>query len=457
MKNGLAHKKSIPLKESFSYSAYFIGQNLIYWLVTSYLLLFYTDYIFLPAGVVTAMLLLSKVWDAVNDPIFGMIVDKTQFKKGKFLPWIQLSTVLLPLVTALLFLVPAGASLGVRIGMAALGYFLWDMVYTVSDVPIYALSTAMTDDVKARGRLISFARLGASFGGMLISLLVPPMIERLGYLTPVLIICALCYLTMLPICIFGKERAAITPHEEKQNNFREMFAYLKANRYLLLIFGAICVKDAFNVALGTYVAKYCLGSLDYLSIITIASIVPVLLTYVFVPFILQYTDKIVLYRVSFAVFIALGIAMYFVGYQNITLYLVFTALRAFMGGIPGILMFTFAADCVEYGHYKSGIRKEGITFSIQTFTAKFTAAISAALSGVVLMLMQYDGTAAVQSAEVAKQFWFYANWVPVLGAALCMPLLLAYKLRDKDVQIMADANEGRITREQAQSALSMQY
>ena len=105
----------------------------------------------------------------------------------------------------------------------------------------------------------------------------------------------------------------------------------------------------------------------------------------------------------------------------------------------------------------SGIRKEGITFSIQTFTAKFTAAISAALSGVVLMLMQYDGTAAVQSAEVAKQFWFYANWVPVLGAALCMPLLLAYKLRDKDVQIMADANEGRITREQAQSALSMQY
>lgn len=84
MKNGLAHKKSIPLKESFSYSAYFIGQNLIYWLVTSYLLLFYTDYIFLPAGVVTAMLLLSKVWDAVNDPIFGMIVDKTQFKKANF-------------------------------------------------------------------------------------------------------------------------------------------------------------------------------------------------------------------------------------------------------------------------------------------------------------------------------------------------------------------------------------
>ncbi|MEG1687909.1 MAG: hypothetical protein RR276_08515, partial [Angelakisella sp.] len=60
-------KGQIPLRENFSYSLYFVGQNLIYWLVTSFLMLFYTDYIFLPAGIVSLLLLVSKVWDAVND------------------------------------------------------------------------------------------------------------------------------------------------------------------------------------------------------------------------------------------------------------------------------------------------------------------------------------------------------------------------------------------------------
>ncbi|MEG1875698.1 MAG: MFS transporter, partial [Angelakisella sp.] len=361
------------------------------------------------------------------------------------------------LATLFLFLVPASASLGVRITMAALGYLLWDMVYTVSDVPVYAMSTAMTEDVKERGRLISYARLAASFGGMLISLFIPPLIERMGYLTPALIICAGCYLTMLPICAVAKERCATHPQGRGDGGIREMLTYLKGNKYLLLIFGAICVKDMFTVALNNYVAKYCLGSLDYLSIITVASIVPALLTYLIVPKLLQYMDKILLYKVSLLVNVLLGILLYFVGYHNITVYIVFMALRAFAGGIPSLLMFTFAADCVEYGQFKTGIRKEGITFSIQTFTAKFTAAISGAISGLVLLMMNYDATLAVQSAETAAQFWFYSSWVPVVGAVLCMPLLMMYTLCDRDVQIMADVNAGRMTRQEAEGSLSKQY
>lgn len=439
--------------EKWSYWVYFIGQNLIYWLVTNYLMIYYTDYLFIPPLAVSILMLVSKVWDAVNDPLFGMIVDKAKFRSGKFIPWIRWGTILLPAATLFLFILTPEEPLSARILLASLGYLIWDLLYTISDVPIYALSTVITQDVEERSKIISYARLTASFGGVVVSLVVAPLIQRNGFLVPTVLVCVAAYLTMLPICKFAKERYRTESTQTKGLGVKETLAYFKENKYLMIIFLAICIQGIFNINLSTYIAKYCLGSLDYIAVTSMVTIVPGALVFIVVPIMLKFIDKIVLYRLALLVNIVLGVVAYFVGYRSIVPYMVIVAIRAFVSSIPSLLMFTFAPDCVEYGHYITGHRKEGINFSLQTFTSKFTAAISTAVGGFVLVLMHYDGSLKVQPESVPEQFWNYATWVPVLGSLISLPLFYRYKLRDKEVQIMADCNSGKITREEAEKLL----
>jgi Na+/melibiose symporter-like transporter len=102
--------------------------------------------------------LITKVWDAINDPIFGMIMDNVNFKKGKFLPWLRISVIAIPVATILLFTIPTGIPMMAKIIWATLAYMLWDTAYTLCDVPIFGIVTTMTIDQKERISLNSIGR-----------------------------------------------------------------------------------------------------------------------------------------------------------------------------------------------------------------------------------------------------------------------------------------------------------
>lgn len=130
--------------ERFSYYIYFAGQNIIYTLfnvcLTTYLMFLGVS----PIKSGTVMLAV-KIWDAVNDTIFGVIFDSVKFKSGKkYLPWIRVSTFLIPLATILTFIIPKGTSEMVKLVWFAVAYMLWDTAYTLCDVPIFGIITAMS-------------------------------------------------------------------------------------------------------------------------------------------------------------------------------------------------------------------------------------------------------------------------------------------------------------------------
>lgn len=139
----------------------FYGTECILWTDRIY------DYIFTDIGITAALVaivaLITKVWDAINDPIFGMIMDKVNFKKGKFLPWLQISVIAIPVATILLFTIPTGIPMMAKIIWATLAYMLWDTAYTLCDVPIFGIVTTMTTDQKERISLNSIGRMFVIF------------------------------------------------------------------------------------------------------------------------------------------------------------------------------------------------------------------------------------------------------------------------------------------------------
>lgn len=149
---------------------------------------------------------------------------------------------------------------------------------------------------------------------------------------------------------------------------------------------------------------------------------------------------------------------YIIGYANVPIFLVLTFLKGLPLGITTVLMFMFTPDCAEYGRYTTGINATGITFAIQTFSVKLMTAVSTALTTFLLAMIGFvEGEGAVQPEGFAGRLWFLYALVPVLGALISVVILRMYKLRDKDVQVMAKCNAGEITREEAEAQLGGRY
>lgn len=159
-------------KEGFSYSLCGFGQNLICTIIGSYLTIFMTDAIGFPALLVAILMLCARIFDALNDPIMGSIVDRTRTKWGKCRPYMKWMAFPIAAMTAICFLpwYPSGNG-----GFAAISvmYVIWGMVYTVADVPYWGLSTAMSNDTYRRGNLLTIARLFCTVGAGIVTVFTP--------------------------------------------------------------------------------------------------------------------------------------------------------------------------------------------------------------------------------------------------------------------------------------------
>ena len=146
-------------KERVSYWTYFVGQN-VYYNITFIYLSAYLAMQGIALWKVSLVLLVVKVWDAINDPIFGYIFDKVKFKNGlKSLPWLRIAVAFIPVVTIAVFTIPGGFGETGKLLWFAIAYLLWDTVYTLTDVPAYSMLNTMTDSLDERNLLLSVNRV----------------------------------------------------------------------------------------------------------------------------------------------------------------------------------------------------------------------------------------------------------------------------------------------------------
>ena len=457
-------------KERLSYWTYFIGQNIYYNLtavfISTYLVFQGIDPV--KSGLV---LLIVKVWDAINDPIFGYIFDKVKFKRNqKCLPWLRIAVLLIPAVTILLFSIPVGMSEVGKLIWFGVAYVLWDMVYTLTDVPAYSMLNTMTDNLQERNLLLSVNRVFSGAGVVLYNLVIVLTKIGMSISWAVAVMAILSGATMIPLLLNCKERNYSPDQEEEAFSIGQMFRYLGKNKYLLTYYGGYMATDALKTcnAVTLFLAFYLFQNELFGVVINLLGMVPGVIAAMLMPTLLKKYDKFKVLFLCHIANIVLGFVIYFMGYESKTMFMVLTCIRALPMCIVGVLAFMFTPDCAEYGQYKSGISAKGITFAIQTFSVKITGAVSSSLAMILLGLFGWISVEAENFTELAEKgvqqtpaalngLWIVYALVPVIGMIISTFFYLGYKLNDKDVQIMAKCNSGEITRAEAEAQLSRKY
>lgn len=446
------------LKEKIPYSMYAFGQGIVYTLVSQFLMFYYTDYVFLPELVVSAIMFGGKIWDGVNDTLFGLLMDKIRFKSGKrFIPYLRLSAAIIPVSTVLLFSVENIEHMGLRITAAILTYVFWDLCYTISDAPMLALPTVMTTSVKDRSTLMTFLGIGGAAAMALSAIVIPMLFKSRGFFVTGLAVGAVSFVTMMMVSVFCKERFYSQIENTRSATLKETWKYLKTNHYLLMFYCYRLVSGIISASMLVYMAKWCLGDEGATGTIAVYSMPMIIVIYLMSPFILKKFDKITVYRVCTVLSAVMYLVTYLIGYQNKTFVLIAMAVIAALAILPGIVMGAIPQDCIEYGTFKSGIRKEGITFALQSFISKVIAAFASVNAMLILHFTDYDPSLTAQSDTTTSAIWAGTLLLPMAGMLLGLVFLFAYKLKDRDVQLMSDANKGKITKEEALSQMSREY
>ena len=445
-------------KERISYYLYFFGQNLFYMIIASYITLFLLNH-GINEALAASIIIAPQIWDVINDVIFGRIVDRAHFKGGKFLPWLKVSWILIPATTIFIFAMPQSLSVSAKCAWVITGYCLWSVAYTMCDTPIYALSTAMTEVVSERNDILAMGRVVGTIACVVATLAIEGLYTTTGWPLLAVGLSLLAMAMMLPILIVGRERSHVTGVNAP--TFKEMVTGLGHNRYLIVFYIAfflVGLTNTVQTVIPTF-AQYVLGDTDKGTILLAMAIIPAVIVALFIPALCKKIDKFWLYIISLILFAVASLLQFVTGYSNDTVLYITMGLRGV--GLVGynVLVYMFTPDCIEYGQYKTGIRQEGITFSVQTCVTKLSAALMSSLSLVLLSAFGFhaalaDEITGVVDAEGAMGCWQVMTWVSAIGPILAIIILLsAYKLRDKNVELMARCNSGQIAREACEEQL----
>ncbi len=445
--------------ERWAYCIFFLGQNIL-WGFAGYVEPFLTD-LGITAAVAGVILLLPKLWDALNDVLFGYIIDRYCFGNGqKFLPWVRIGTGAIGITTVVLFAAPQSLPETVKVIWFLVAYVLFDLSYTILDAPAFALTTVMTDQVEERTSIIAGGRLWGMVGGVIATVLVPVLRPMLGWFAACVVFVAVSVVLMIPMLFSAKERFAAAEQEQKPD-LRAMLRYLRSNHYLLVALSAMLLLGVASLEqkMAIYMGRICLGREDLAALVSAGAAASVILISALVPVLSKKWDKFYVLCAGLAFAAAMNIVAYFAGYDHLAVAIVMTMLKCTGLGFWSVVIYMLVADTVEYGTYKTGTRAAGISFSLQTFTAKLKNGI---IGTVVLMSLAavgfQEGEQAVQPEGVAEGIWGVFCLLPAALFTLALVLLLTlYKLRSRDVQVMARYNSGQISREEAEAALKEKY
>ena len=447
-------------KEYWAYCIFFLGQNLL-WGFAGYIETFLTD-IGIAAATAAAILIIPKLWDAVNDVLFGYIVDRYTFKNGqKFIPWIRIGVSALGITTVALFAIPESMPKTGKVVWFLIAYILFDAAYTIQDTPVFALTTVMTSNVTERTSIIAGGKLWAMVGGTVATVIIPLIRPRLGWLTSCIVFVVVSVILMVPVLFFSKERHTEAAKAQENPSFKEMLVYLRHNKYLIVALIAMLLLGLSSVEqkMAIYMGRICLGREDMATLIAAGVALSVILVSALVPVLAKKWDKFHVLCAGLIFAIVMDVVSFFVGYGSVAGALVMVMLKCTGLGFWQVIIYMLIADTVEYGTYRSGTRAAGITFSLQCFVAKLKNAM---IGSIVLFSLSrvgfVEGENAVQPEGVAGGVWKLFNLLPATGFLVAVLILIFFfKLRTKDVQTMSKYNNGEISREEAEKELAGRF
>ena len=189
--------------EHATYNLFWFGQNLL-WGYAGFIATYLTMGLGIDATKAASVIFAPQVWDAINDTLFGYIVDKFRFKNGQqFMPWVKIGTFAIGVVTIVMFSIPQSLAENAKIIWFIAAYVLFDAMYTFLDAPAFAMATVMTDNIQERTSFISGNKLFAMLGGIVPVVLVGAVTGKFGWALGAVLFCGIGCLLMIPFLFCG--------------------------------------------------------------------------------------------------------------------------------------------------------------------------------------------------------------------------------------------------------------
>ena len=399
--------QKLTSREKYSYGIGAYGKDLACGIVYTFLMIYFTDVVGINPAFVGTLFLVARLWDAINDPIMGMIVDNTRSKFGKFRPWIFIGTILNSVVLFLLFRKPdlEGTSLYLYYSVM---YILWGMTYTIMDIPYWSMIPTLATTKEDREKISVVPRIFASLGGLTVTTFGIALVNKLGNGNQIkgfeyfaLGIIIIFIISTIVTCINVKEKTQVQVNNEKVN-IKQAFNILKQNDQLLVFIGIVL---AYNLAMqlaggaAIYYFKYVAGKESLFSVYSFFKVAEIGGLMLF-PVVTRKIGRQQVFRVA-TILPMFGLITLFISGLIAPQSILFISVSAVLLNLgSGFLLGSttvMLADIVDYGEYKLGSRNESIIFSAQTLLVKLASALSGWLIGVGLSLIGYVAGAAVQS------------------------------------------------------------
>ncbi|MDR0752399.1 MAG: glycoside-pentoside-hexuronide (GPH):cation symporter [Christensenellaceae bacterium] len=435
-------------KVSFALSGY--GQNLMIGLVNSFLLFFYTDVFRIDKGAVAILMLIARVWDALNDPIMGTVVDKTRTRWGKMRPYLLFIFAPLGLCCFLLFYMPPGISDSMKILYACATFLVWDIVYTICDIPFWGLASTMTPNSKERAKFISHSRLVLSIGGVTPMVLIPVATMLLppekAYTYTALVV-GIIGAALFSLSFFGTKERCMP--QAKAPGIKECINYLRLNKPLQRVVSSnvLGFMRALPLSACMYIAVYLIQSVNInIGGKAIALSGATLNTFIMAgwgiagyigmlasPFIFKIISQKAFYILSTICGLIGSVVLFIVGPSLMSIIIALTSSGLFYGIVTNI-NYLIIADSVDYVEWKTGERSEGVTVAFQTLMNKTMQALQIGLVSLALIVIQFkqpldvNGTLVnqAQSSLTLNGFFWIASVLPAIGWVLSLLPMLRF-------------------------------
>lgn len=466
-------KLGVPKKEIWFFGFGMFGQGFVSGFMGYFLFLFY-NHIGIKPLVVGVILGIARVWDGMNDPIIGAILDRRKpGKNGKFRPLILKTAIPIGIITILLFYIPLNSSVYVQCVWILVLYLGWDVLFTIHDISKWSLAARISPLEKDRSKIITYSKILLEVGfvvpHMLVLLVDENNMKSLSALTGLnftfenviktsVVILGIAGGLIMGVSYLAKERVEV--YNTPQPIIRDIRIIFKNKTLMLLLLSTLLGSLAINIGSDYYffatmnVGYNIFGTeLKGANALTLYGIITVIPGIIFSPLVNKVSAKIgkknifILSLISTCIF---NITAYVVGYEG-RMFLISSILMV-ISNIPRswqtIAYVSLVTESIDYLEWKTGRRTEGITYALNSLTSKIGVGISTIIAGLTLTLLKFDPApvngAVVASALFKKWVWPVIVLKPVFSVMLSIiPILFIDYTGKKKESIQSELLERR--------------
>lgn len=440
------------MKTKVSYGLSEIGCQFSWTLVSSYLTVFYTDVVGLAPAIISMIMLGARIWDGINDPLMGMIADKTNTRWGKFRPYLLFGAPLLAIVNILTFTAPDLPAAG-KAAYATITYVILGMVYTAICIAQGSLSNVMSRDNNERMQLNTFRGIAAGVASLVLSSITMPLILKFGngdtsaargytMAAAVLSIVAVpCIWIAFANC---KEVIKVEKKVQEKSSFFESAKVILSHRDFILevIYEIITLTAMFGrFAVMMYYYMYVLGRTDLVALLSVVMSVAQIASQFFLPALTKRFDKKHCLCIANIGMGAGCLLIYLAGLGDSRVWMVFlgTGMLGFFN-VLSPLLYGLTAELVDEVQVRTGVRADGTGYSIFSFATKLGNAFGGSV-GVLLLASAGYVANAKQTVEVQYAMSRVINIAPMALYLLGLIPLLMIRMNNKKAKENAEILE----------------